>query len=430
MLAEIENEGVKAHFNRGYEPIARRGRSSATTSSATHVRVHYFEGAARAAAVRTTGLTRRFAIETVRGRIGDDLAAELISFWTTEGVLDEAAAGERLDQVVCVLRDGDGGIAGVNSVFAERVELIGGRRFWIYRSYLLPEASESGPAMIDAAFEALAAEFDPQSEDPIGLCVLIADREEMRRRPEAVWPGTSFIYAGYLPGGQQVRIAYFEGATIAEGLDVVAPDATLAADYSIEIFALQDQVSARDVLDLWERENAVPPAEAERRVGEVHLVAVHRTDGLVGISSAYLQHNRQLGMDLWYYRAFVSSEHRRGRLAQLLAMRGRDLLDGAFRERRGPARGARSPTRSRIPRSSASSTARSGSRSSSRSSVRTSAGTTSGSGTSRAAGRPTRRRRTLTTEASAYSVPTSHGKVRSGRGAGREEAGLGPRQGV
>ena len=83
-----------------------------------------------------------FAIEVVRGRIDDDLAAELISFWTAAGVLDEAAARERLDQVVCVLRDGDGGIAGVNSVFDQRVELIGGRRFWIYRSYLLPEASE------------------------------------------------------------------------------------------------------------------------------------------------------------------------------------------------------------------------------------------------------------------------------------------------
>jgi hypothetical protein len=32
-------------------------------------------------------------------------------------------------------------------------------------------------------------------------------------------------------------------------------------------------------------------------------------------------------MDLWYYRAFVASAHRRGNLAVQLALRGRDLLE-------------------------------------------------------------------------------------------------------
>lgn len=44
VLAEIENEGVKAHFNRGYEPIGDAVFLGDNDLGA-HVRVHYFEGA-------------------------------------------------------------------------------------------------------------------------------------------------------------------------------------------------------------------------------------------------------------------------------------------------------------------------------------------------------------------------------------------------
>lgn len=158
------------------------------------------------------------SIQVVRGRLEPQVADELVRFWSERGALSEPAARQRLAEVVCVLRDSDGEVAGVNSVYADRVELIGGRRFWIYRSFLRPDHRECGPEMIDAAFEALDEEFQATNEGPVGVCVLIADREEMRRRPEAVWPGVGFIYAGYTRGGAQARIAYFEGATIGPGL--------------------------------------------------------------------------------------------------------------------------------------------------------------------------------------------------------------------
>ena len=80
-------------------------------------------------------------------------------------------------------------------------------------------AQRSARGKIDSAFGVLDEEFRATGEGPAGVCVLITDREEMRRRPEAVWPGTSFIYAGYTPAGAQVRIAYFEGATIGPGIE-------------------------------------------------------------------------------------------------------------------------------------------------------------------------------------------------------------------
>jgi hypothetical protein len=161
--------------------------------------------------------TSDHTIDVVRGGLDPQVADELVGFWSEQGALSEAAARQRLAEVVCVLRDGEGAIAGVNSAYADRVELISGRRFWIYRSFIRPDLRDAGPEMIDAAFAALDEEFRATNEGPVGVCVLVTDRDEMRKRPEAVWPGTPFIYAGYTPERAQVRIAYFEGATIGPG---------------------------------------------------------------------------------------------------------------------------------------------------------------------------------------------------------------------
>ena len=59
-------------------------------------------------------------------------------------------------------------------------------------------------------------------------------------------------------------------------------------------------------------------------------MGTHSSGDLVGVSSAYLQRNEQLGMDLWYYRAFVAREHRRSGMALSLAMTGRDYLTEQF----------------------------------------------------------------------------------------------------
>lgn len=72
--------------------------------------------------------------------------------------------------------------------------------------------------MIDGAREALEQGFDPAAEGPVGLYVTIADRALMRARPEAVWPSSGMLYAGYTGEGHQARIRYFDGALIGPGM--------------------------------------------------------------------------------------------------------------------------------------------------------------------------------------------------------------------
>jgi hypothetical protein len=276
-------------------------------------------------------------IETVRGRLGDERADQLLGFWSSQGALEGEAARRRLPQVVCVALDGAGKIAGVNSVYAEDVALLGGRRFWIYRSFLLPAASSAESEMTNAAFAALQQEFEGSREGPIGLCVLLGDQAEIKRRPEAVTSETELMFAGYTSDQSQVRVRYFEDAVIGPGLpnsqsvsETRAIDYSLGDRYRVEPFAETDDVTADDVLALWAREHAMPEVEAQRRVHEVLNVVIERDQGLVALSTAYLGRNTQLRMDLWYFRTYVAAAHRHTHVATQLTFRNRDLLERRF----------------------------------------------------------------------------------------------------
>jgi hypothetical protein len=141
------------------------------------------------------------------------MSDELLGFWLERRALSGLEARRRLPEVVCMLRL-DGALVGSSSAYAANLALIGGRRFWIYRQLLDEPVAAQSPAMIRATFAALQREFTGEGGAPVGLCVL-ASPELRRGRPAAEWSDPRMFYAGYLPGGFQVRIAYFDGAVIA-----------------------------------------------------------------------------------------------------------------------------------------------------------------------------------------------------------------------
>ena len=276
-------------------------------------------------------------IEIFRGLTDERRADQLLRFWYEQGALRGEAARERLSQVVCVLVDGDGEIIGVNSVDDEDLPLVGGRRFAVYRSYLLPEAAGAGPAMINAAYDVLDREHASGGPGPIGLCVAVGDAEQALGSADVLQPETDLLYAGYLDDGRQAWIRYFDDAQIGPGMpnsptlaETAEGEYPLEERYRIEPLAKSDQVSTDDVLELWAREEAVGEAEARRRVHEVLLVVVDSDGSLAGLSSAYLQRNPQLGMDLWYYRTYVAEAHRNSNIGTQTLWASRDYLKERF----------------------------------------------------------------------------------------------------
>jgi hypothetical protein len=246
--------------------------------------------------------------------------------------------------------------SGGQKIEQRALPLIGGRRFWVYDAES-PPGDPAGDELFNSAFAELDARYQDDRSGPVGLCVPVSDRELMRRRPEAVWPETELLYAGTqreaatlgeaTPASTQLRLRYFYDATIGPGLpnsptiaQSEAVDYSLQPGYRMVPLAETDAAGPEDVLALWQSENAMPdPAEGERRVREVSIVALDPEDAVAAVSTVYLQHNAQLDMDVWHLRGFVATEHRMGNLATQILWATRDHLSKAFEsgeDTRGP----------------------------------------------------------------------------------------------
>lgn len=246
--------------------------------------------------------------------------------------------------------------AGGPEINERALPLIGGRRFWVYNAET-PPGEREGDDLFNSTFAELDARYREDRSGPIGVCVPVSEPELIRRRPEAVWPETELLYAGTQreatslgegrPASTQLRIRYFYDATIGPGLpnsptiaESEAVDYSLPPGYRMVPLAETDAVGPEDVLTVWEREGAIPdPREAERRVREVSIVALDPDDRLAAISTIYLKHSPQLGMELWNLRGFVARDHRMGNLATRILWATRDHLREAYesgRDTRGP----------------------------------------------------------------------------------------------
>jgi hypothetical protein len=276
------------------------------------------------------------AVEVVRGDLSDEQAEEILDFWSARG-LEGHAARELLPSVVCMAIDDQGEVVGVNSIDDQVIPLVG-RRFWDYRWLLAGDSEEIAVAMFNSAFEALAEEFEAGGPGPIGLSVAIGGGETLESRPEAIWPDTELTFAGYLPDGRQLRIRYFWGATVEPGA-ASSPtiDQLVARNYEaedrirVEALAESDSVTADDVLALWAREGVVADAAAERRIDQVHLVAVAGEDEVAGVSTIYLDRSERLRMEMWNYRTFVPSGHRHSSVGAQLLFGNLEVLERRFR---------------------------------------------------------------------------------------------------
>jgi hypothetical protein len=273
-------------------------------------------------------------IEVVRRTLDDRRSQQILKFWTDSGALSEEAGRDRLADVVCVALDGSEEIVGVNSVY-EAVPRPPARPMWVYRSFLAKDSDELWTEMFTVAFDALDSEYEPSRESPLGVCVLL-DGAEAARRPEALWPEEDLIFAGHLPDGRQVRLRWFWDAPAEPGLpNSMTLDQSLATDWSIdEHYRVErytgDREVANAILALWAREGVVAEEEAPRRVHETLNVVLDRDEGVVALSTAYVQRSEQLGLDLWYFRTFVSTPHRNTHISTQLTMHNRDLLESRF----------------------------------------------------------------------------------------------------
>lgn len=122
---------------------------------------------------------------------------------------------DRRERATCLAVAADGALLAAALIETADVELVGGERFALYETVPAALPPEQADALLSATYRALDAVFDPEdAEGPIGLCLLVADRREMKRRPEAFWPDPPMHYVGFLDDGRLVRVGYFTDAAL------------------------------------------------------------------------------------------------------------------------------------------------------------------------------------------------------------------------
>ncbi len=156
-------------------------------------------------------------LQRVHGQLDDALSQELLNFWSARNALTPEQGRERLPEVLALLRDAAGEIVGVNSAGSARLALFANQPFHIYRCLLTEQAAEPADwlALLSAGCEILDEGVQAQGNSgEIGLLVQIARPDLQRAWPEAVWPHTGLVHAGYTDRGHQLRVRYYDHARI------------------------------------------------------------------------------------------------------------------------------------------------------------------------------------------------------------------------
>jgi hypothetical protein len=108
-------------------------------------------------------------------------------------------------------------------------------------------------------------------------------------------------------------------------------DYELPGGYSVELLE-ESSFGRDDAIRFWVSEEVLDAEEAERRAGEILYVGIHEGDGLVGISTAYLDVPPRLGVPMWHQRGFVSEGHRESNLGMFFAIWGIAHLEEQFEQ--------------------------------------------------------------------------------------------------
>ena len=156
-------------------------------------------------------------LQRVHGQLDDALSKELLDFWSARNALTPEQGRERLPEVLALLRNAAGEIVGVNSAGSVPLALFANQPFHVYRCLLTEQAAEPADwlALLSAGCEILDEGAQAQGNSgEIGLLVQIVRRDLQSAWPEAIWPRTGLVHAGYTDRGHQLRVRYYANARI------------------------------------------------------------------------------------------------------------------------------------------------------------------------------------------------------------------------
>lgn len=145
-----------------------------------------------------------------------EVSGQVLDIWKQYGGPVADLAGERLSQLVFLIRNDAGQVVGMSTAFKAYVKQLR-NHFFAVRLMLIPDYRIPGltskllVTTRDFLESACASESSPQ---PIGLITLVENNRLKEKRNEAIWPASGMVYIGNSRDGHHIRVYYFKGARI------------------------------------------------------------------------------------------------------------------------------------------------------------------------------------------------------------------------
>ena len=136
--------------------------------------------------------------------------------WKKYGAIETDDRMEsRARQIVFIVKDPKGEIAGVSTVRPIRARFLNNHYFYEFRCFIAPPFRTPG---LDSVLAMKTKLYLEQQEDSIyrfkGLLMIVENAQLKKQRTKAVWPASGMVFAGYTPKGHHIRVGYFKGARI------------------------------------------------------------------------------------------------------------------------------------------------------------------------------------------------------------------------
>lgn len=148
-------------------------------------------------------------------QVTPELKAELLAMWeASQAMRNPALADARAEQAVCVARDEQGRICAVGTAVVRVLPRLR-QPMYYYRQFFAQDVR--GQKQTFPFFErarSVLQEYNAGLEKPESIGVLIELENQQLSTRYNIAQGLSTTFIGYSPRGFQLRVAYFEGATL------------------------------------------------------------------------------------------------------------------------------------------------------------------------------------------------------------------------
>jgi hypothetical protein len=146
-----------------------------------------------------------------------ELHRQIKDHWEQLFAIDPAEIEKRIKEVVFVIHDGGGSVAGISTarkVFVKQLKnYLYGVRFMISPGYRIPGLMSKLVMQTRDFLEEIHKEDQPHP--CIGLIVLV-ENEHMKKQLRAPALASGFVYIGNSSAGHHVRVYYFKGSHITQ----------------------------------------------------------------------------------------------------------------------------------------------------------------------------------------------------------------------